>query len=269
MRYLASINYIFRAPNWLTILALGSVSFLVPVLGPLVLTGYLYELEEEMRRTGDERPRDIDFNRLVPYLMRGVWPFLITMIVQMVLGIVLTFVAFVLMALFSAVFASMSPQMAPVGVLLGVVATVLLSLVIVCLLGVVMVPMMLRAAYHLDFGAGFDMAFVKDFLRRVGKELILSQLFLAVVGSLLILAGLMVFCVGVYVAAAVVQFAQIHLVYQLQKLYEERGGTPLVFKPYEAGPSRSAPPPEAFRDDREGVYRPDEPGPGKDTGIQI
>jgi hypothetical protein len=74
------------------------------------------------------------------------------------------------------------------------------------------------------------MAFVRDFLSRVWKELLLSLLFLIVTAPLLMLAGLLAFCVGVYAAAVVLMFAQLHFHYQLYELYLQRGGTPIPLK---------------------------------------
>src|SRR5262249_2390405 len=160
----------------------------------------LYELEAAMRRTGDERPRDIDFNRLVPYLMRGVWPFLVQLVVGIPASLILVPVFFVVLIVSVALFGAMDPSLAPVGALIGYLFGFLLIFMLSFLLGIIMIPMMLRAAYHLDFGSGFDMAYVKDFLKRVGKELVIGQLFLAFSAAVLVFIGLMLCFVGVYLA---------------------------------------------------------------------
>ncbi len=266
MRYLDAYKYIFNAPSWFTTLLLGAVSGFVPIVGPMAFSGYLYELEEAMCRTRDERPRDVDFNRLAAYLMRGLWPFLVALVAGLPLGILLAILLFVAVFGMMAVFASISPELALVGLLLGYVLGILLSIVLGCLLNVILIPMMLRSAYHMDFAAGFDMAFVKDFLRRVGKELILAQLFLGFTAAVLVFIGLMLCFVGIYAVGPIIQLAQIHLVYQLQRLYEERGGIPLVWKPHE-GDRRSGGPPPGWRDDRDDFY-PDDRGRRGDPGIQ-
>jgi hypothetical protein len=261
MRYFAAYTHLFKSPKWMTLVGVGVLSTLVPVVGGLVFSGYLYEHEADMRQTGDEQPRDFDFNRLLHYLMRGVWPFLVQLIIGLVANVILMPIVFAI--LFGCVAAFGMPE----GMLIGELIIFPVSLLFGCLLQVIIIPLALRAAYNLDFASGFDTAYLKDFLRRVGKEAVLAQLFLAGTAIVLVLVGLLMCFVGVYLVVPLMQFAQIHLVYQLHKLYEERGGEPLTFKPYEGGGSRTPPPP-GWRDEREGVFRPDEPPPPPSTGIQ-
>jgi hypothetical protein len=73
----------------------------------------------------------------------------------------------------------------------------------------------------------------------VGKELLISQVFLALSGTVLVFAGLLACLVGAYFVFPVIHYAQSHIMYQLLKLYEERGGMPISFKPYEPAPAVS------------------------------
>ena len=71
MNYMASISDFFKSPKWLMNLLLGGVCCLIPIVGPLVLMGWLI--------TGfwareDQRPEtfpDFDFNQFGKYLERG------------------------------------------------------------------------------------------------------------------------------------------------------------------------------------------------------
>ena len=67
--------------------------------------------------------------------------------------------------------------------------------------------------------------FMQDFLKRVGKELILAQLFL--VGTAIVIMPIAyVLCVlPAFPAAVLIQMAHFHLLYQLYGLYLQRGGT--------------------------------------------
>jgi hypothetical protein len=261
MRYFDAYRFVFKSPNWLKLLGIGALASFVPIVGALVFSGYLWEQEAALRHTGDEKPRDFDFNRLMPYLMRGLWPFLVQMVVGLVANLILVPV------LIGTMFGCIAAFGMPEGIFVSYAFIIPLSILFGCLLQVIVIPMSLRSAYHMDFGSGFDMTYLKDFLHRVWKETLLSQLFLAVTAMGLVFVGLLMCFVGVYFTAVLIQFAQFHLMFQLQKLYEERGGMPLTFKAYEPGSSQRTPPP-AWRDEREGVFRPDQPPPGPDTGIQ-
>jgi hypothetical protein len=238
MRYMAAYRYAFNSPNWVTNVLLGVASLFVPIVGPIVFTGYLFESMEKMRRSGEEKPCDVDLNCLVPYLMRGVWPFLVHLVVGLPAGLIASVLGLVSLFLSIAVFsAANSPATMVVGVVVGYLLFFFWVAVINCLANMVIVPMVIRAAYHMDFGSAFEMAFLKDFYRRVGKELIVSQLFLAASAVVLGIAGLLVCIVGFYFVVPVIHYAQCHIMYQLLTLYEERGGMPISFKPYEPKPA--------------------------------
>src|SRR5437899_2377970 len=66
--------------------------------------------------------------------------------------------------------------------------------------------------------------FVQDFLRRVGRETLLAQLFVATSGTSIVLLGVLCLCVPMFPALALVHFAQYHLTGQLYRLYRARGG---------------------------------------------
>src|SRR5690348_1752019 len=114
MRYWQSYRFVFNHPNWSSNLLLASVCLLIPVVGQIVLIGYLFEVIDVLLRrqpatssgtvdeTGEEAldaqvmdalPADDDlivspypefnFSRFSEYLMRGVWPFLVQFIVGM------------------------------------------------------------------------------------------------------------------------------------------------------------------------------------------
>ena len=99
-------------------------------------------------------------------------------------------------------------------------------------------------------------AFVRDFNKRVFKELTLSVLFIMVAGFVAYIVGLLLFCIGIYFTIAAVVMAQYHLMFQLYELYLERGGSPVLSV---AGPPHRRRPPrdEAYPDQEEAI-EPDE-----------
>jgi hypothetical protein len=118
----------------------------------------------------------------------------------------------------------------PVLLFVGMALWFVILLVGILAVGLVSVPMSLRAGLAQDLGAAFSWPFIRDFVGRMWLETILVHLFLAVSGTLIMLAGLLLFCVGVYPAGALVGFAQAHLIHQLYELYLQRGGTAIPLK---------------------------------------
>jgi Protein of unknown function (DUF4013) len=226
MKYVHAYRYLFESPNWLMNLLATSICQLVPILGRMVLMGYTFEIIEALHRKRDARYPDFDTNRLIDYLKRGVWPF----IVELIVGVLLTPI---IMLLYSCVFAGIfiTPEKGRGAVAFLLLAVFYLAIFVVSVLIVlVLLPLSLRAGLTQDFGQTFSMPFVKDFIKRVWLEMILQQLFLLATSFVLAMAGLALFCVGVYAAAGLIAFAQYHLLYQLYELYLERGGTPIPTK---------------------------------------
>jgi hypothetical protein len=252
-------RFVFQSPNWVKNLLLGSLCFFVPIVGPMVLIGYLFEVIEWLHRRNEEEKLpwvesaggappegaiqtgpavsagdfqyaaaeqypDLDVNRLQAYLMRGVWPFLVQMIVHLPVGFLYAGLYVLMMVLVGVGGASGGPWWLFLGIfLIGFVLTLLLTVVS----AVVMVPLYLRAGLSRDFGSAFSMAFLKDFLKRVGKELVLSQLLLQASGVLLSVVGLLACYFGIFPAMVLWSIAGHHLDYQLYELYLQRGGEPI------------------------------------------
>lgn len=232
MRYHRTVKYFFDCPNWLTNLLLGCVCRLIPVVGPMIWTGYEYEVLEWLHRHGDVPYPDFDFNRFLKYLMRGVWPFVVNLLV-MLPALALGFMT-ALAAIIFLVSTTSSDDKESFGPTF-IVALVLLSIffnVLLFLASLIAVPMALRAglAQQLAFAASWQ--FARDFLRQLGMRVVLAQLFMAVASLTLFLVGYCLCFVGMYPAMVIATAMQTHLSYQLYELYLQRGGTaiPLVIE---------------------------------------
>src|SRR5262249_4496813 len=147
-------------PNWL-INALWSflcqlVSQVIPILPQMVLTGYQFEVLDNLLTTRGTQYPDFNINRLMDYLLRGVWPILAALVVGLV------FIPFFLVYLFMAIGGVVALGKAggdEVGPILAVFGAVLAVIVGLCLLGlmaIVITPVALRAGLAQDFGAAFD-----------------------------------------------------------------------------------------------------------------
>jgi hypothetical protein len=187
--------------------------------------GYRAEVAVALDRDPDmKRHPKFDFDRFGEYLTRGVWPFLINLILYLPL-IPLGILAIVV----GLVIDPPGPNNLPI------LAFILLELVIVVaeiFHPILSVPMMFHAEITGRFDLGGAFRFARSFWALVGWVAIgtgLVYMFLALVITIL---GLLFFCVGVYPASAIVHMAGQHLMCQLYRLYLIRGGEPLEeFKP--------------------------------------
>ena len=101
MQYFGAYRFIFESPRWATHLLIGAVCQLVPIVGQLVLMGYIYNVLETKHRYGHDQFPPFDFNRLSVYLVRGLWPFIVSVVAA--LPLVLLIGPFILIAVLSGI----------------------------------------------------------------------------------------------------------------------------------------------------------------------
>jgi len=237
IEYFAAFNYFFEHPEWGNSLLMGSVCMLIPILNAIVLAGYRYEIVEMRLRFPDQLYPKFDFARLSQYITRGIWAFLIDMIVQMVL--VVPFLVVFYGSMIGIGIAVASNERVGLIVAAIVVPLVMLFLMTVSLLlSTAMVPLYLRAGLAQDFGQAFNLRWIKDFLAKVGVQTLLFTLFLMVTGAILGIIGYAACFIGLLpviflLAGPVVAHAH----YQLYRLYLARGGEPIPLKPLLSEPA--------------------------------
>lgn len=218
MNYSRAYGAMFENPNWMMLLLFLTLASMIPVVSVLLIAGYFFTMIDRCLRTNGPPP-DFEWDDFVEYLMRGLWPFLIHLVVGFVVGLLPVAVIIGVMVVGMA-----SPEM-------GIIVGPLMMLgVVVASLGVqfALTPMALRAGITQDFAEGFNFNFVVDFVSKVWLEMLLSFLFLGITAPIIGLVGLMACGLGVLPAAVLIQFAGYHLTYlQLYQLYLLRGGTPI------------------------------------------
>lgn len=226
MRYELAFRYFVGRSNGLVSLLLATVCLLIPAIGPIVLLGYQAKVAERLIRDPNLRahPR-FDFDQFVDYLTRGVWPFVISLLISLASVVVVILPAVAIVA------ATAAADMLVVG---AIVAAVIL---VVGTFGTAMVawPWGLYAELTARFDLPGGWRFVKDFWSLLGVRAFLSILAFWLLGSLVGLLGMLACFVGVYPASIVVQMAGQHLLVQHYLLYLEAGGTPIDghIPPYE------------------------------------
>lgn len=235
MNYTNSVFDFFKSPKWFINMLLGTVCLFIPVVGPMVLSGWLIQGFFGARKESDAAGfPEFDFNLFGKHLERGAWPFLVNLVVSLVMTVILYAVIGVLMILVAMVTAGIgeaNSDAAGVVVIISMGAISIASILIAIPMQLVMRTMQLRAAITQDFAAAFQFGFIKRFIALTWKEQILATFFLMFAGLALMLAGAVVVCVGMYLAMPVIFFAMWHLDHQLYELYLQRGGEPIPVSP--------------------------------------
>jgi len=215
-------------------LLLGGVCVLIPIVGPMVVVGWLITGFWARQDENFETFPEFDFSHFGKYLERGLWPFLVAFVVSIAFSIVMVPLVWVLMIPAMLVGGLSSGNEPNAGTCFGAIAMILMMLVFAALLFalmMVLVPLKIRASLTQDFAKSFDVGFVKRFLSLTWKEIVLSSLFVMITGSILVCLGVIVFCVGMYFATVLVYFSWTHLHKQLYALYLSRGGEPIPLSP--------------------------------------
>jgi len=86
-----SIQFIGDRKNWMMNLLWAGIALLVPIVGPLVLDGGSTRSFNRAQRSEHKDYKDFDLNRLTEYLTRGIWPFLVNLIMQAIMMIPMFF----------------------------------------------------------------------------------------------------------------------------------------------------------------------------------
>lgn len=238
LEYLRAYQYVFENPEWATTILWGFLIFFasaflpgVGILALLLIFGYQFVVIDSLLATGGTRYPTFDINRFGDYFMRGVWPFLAVIMMTIPLSFIL--VLFYLGTVV-AVVGGAAIGGEEVGGLIALVIVMLafgLFFLVLAGLGILAVPLILRAGLSQDFGETFRFEWIRDFIRKMWLEILLANLFLVMSALVLFPLGCVALCVGMYAAQMLVAMAQTHLLYQLYALYLSRGGTPVIPKP--------------------------------------
>jgi len=245
LEYLRSFQYIFENPNWIMNLVWAFLCQLaggvIPVLPGLVFMGYQFEVVEGLHLESGRRYPDFDLNRFMDYLTRGIWPFLVTLIVAMVLAPFFAGIGLVLVFGSIAIGASGGQDAGPFLIVIGLVLTTAVMMGLGALASILVTPMIIRAGLSQDFAAAFDFGWAKDFMAKMWMETLLSMLFLlfSALGLAIVTCGAALIVLG-----PIMPFASSHFYYQLYSIYLSRGGTPIPLKPRVPAASPGYAPPQ-------------------------
>ncbi|PHS18343.1 MAG: hypothetical protein COA78_02430 [Blastopirellula sp.] len=220
--YFYAYNFVFESQNWVTTLLLSTLTMIIPLVGGIVLIGYHYEVIAVLAM-GRGRPYpDYDFGRFGEYLTRGVWVFLVSLCAGLLVQVIIA-----PLVICGWLMIGIAVSIDPVLGIIGMFFFILLMIACSIIPSFIMTPLTLRAGLTKNFGEAFDFAFVKDFVSKMWVEQILVALFMSISSLFVVLAGGIMFCVGMYPALVLVMMAYTHIQFQLYQVYLSRGGVPI------------------------------------------
>ena len=231
MNYTASVKDYFQPAKWLNNTLLGAVATLIPVIGPVVLSGWHITILWNPTKSND--PKDyppFDFQHFSKYLQRGLWPFVVNLVASLVLvpiAMFLTIPVFLLVGFAD----SQRGGEADALVFLIVPIVFLIQIVLALAYQLVATPLSLRATLTQDFKKSFDLGFIRDFVARMWKDMVVTALFMFGLGICLMIITVITCYIGMFFAMPVVMFAWHHLQKQLYQEYLSRGGRPIPVSP--------------------------------------
>jgi hypothetical protein len=210
-------------------------SGVIPIVGPMVWTGYLYECVEVLALSRGRVLPDFDANRFGEYMARGVFPFLVQLVSWLALAASYVLL-YVFMVLIAVVGSAIGEQHLPIVLTLGGMLYALVVAAVVVLPMVLLCPLMLRLGLSQNLAIGFNLRWCGDFLRRMWVEIVLSTLFVLMTGTVLTLLGCVFVFIGSYVGWAWATMASAHLSWQIYEIYLARGGQGVPLKPKQVAP---------------------------------
>lgn len=233
MEYRRAYGSPFKPADWIKNVLLLAVCVLIPIVGVMVILGYRAELMDRWLDDGDDdRQKPFDFNRFVELLTRGVGPFLYQLIIGLAFGLVMA-------AMYVALIMTLVVSNEPTLFLVGLGLFYLCLFVIQIFVKLITWPFVLHGQVYGKFDFGAAWKFAKDFYSRVGIVNLLGiALCCTILDALCLFAGMLLFCVGMYPAIAVIMLADNHILWQLYRKYLDKGGEPIPrFEP----PAKPAP----------------------------
>jgi MFS family permease len=234
MNYWRSVGFIFENEKWWLNFLVIPLCLLVPIIGPIVVMGYLALMIEKFHQSKDDKQYDVfDLDKLGDYVKRGIWPFLGAFVLGIIITPIILLVYFVGLGTCMAAAHNEAESLVPVIIVFLSLLVMVISLVISFL----SVPVCVGCALGGDFKSGFSISFMISFLKNCWLQILVSFLFLYLLGFIISILAAILWAVtcGVgfiltYPLAALVMVSQWHLFWQLYELNLERGGVTVKLK---------------------------------------
>jgi len=215
MRYQRSFTFLFQSHHWPSDLLAGACCIVIPLVGWVLLIGYLIEVSASLLEHSDEDYPAFELDRVGDYLDRGLRPGLAQLVALLPI---------ILIGCMGGWIGSMGSEpgkgFAIAFKVIVAVAPLLFGLCLAVSLPLLPVTLFFGKLHQADEKPLSE--FVLDFLKHVWREALLAQTFVLVTGTALLVCGLVPCGFGAPPALAIAGFSQYHLLAQLHALYLQR-----------------------------------------------
>jgi len=223
---LEAVRFVFRAPDWTHNVLIGLVFLLIPVVGPIVLGGFLCEVHQRLVRRHPQPTPKLDFADFGHYLSRGVAPFIVSMVV--VMPVMLVSYALIGGAVFAGIMIAKSTE--PLfGVLVGLGGG-LVAVLLWVLTSIVMNAAQTRAELTEDFGQSLSLSELLAYARATWKDVVVKTITFGFVALGMVLLGLLACYFGLYPVIVILQIAAMHLRWQIYESHVAHHGALIPVK---------------------------------------
>jgi len=223
---LEAVRFVFRAPDWMHNVLIGLVFMLIPVVGPIVLAGFLCEVHQRLVRRHPQPVPKLDFSDFGHYLSRGVAPFIVSLVV--VMPVMLVSYALIGGAVFAGIMIAQTTE--PLFGLLVGVSGGLVAVLLWILSSIFMNAAQTRAELTEDFGQSLSLSELMAYARATWKAVLVKTITFGFVGLGIILLGLLACYFGLYPAIVILQVAAMHLRWQIYENHVALRGAPIAVK---------------------------------------
>jgi len=228
LQYLEGFRFFYRDANFGNNLLIGSVFFLIPIVGPIVMMGFMCEVIQRLIRRHPQPIPKLQFGDFGDYLGRGVVPFVVNFVATIPLVILIYAMIFIVILITAGIARSVGEAPA---LLVGIVGGLVGYMAIVFPASVLLFSVMTFAEISEDFGTAFNFGRVMAYAKRNWKQIIISMLVLIPVTFGLMLGGMIACFIGLYPAIVIMQFIFVHLRWQIYENDLASGGQPIPMKP--------------------------------------
>ena len=222
-----AIRWSFTATGFAK-LGKGTLLMLIPLVGPIVLMGWSAETHRRLVRREEPAIRDFQFAHFGRYLQLGLAPFLVQMLVSLILTVPISVFFVILAAVIPAVIIGSEGNM-DTSIFMIVMAVISTMIFLGSFASLLLIkPMQIRVELSNDFGKAFELGAVLSFIKRQWMPMLFHSVVLSLLSLPLMLLGLLACYFGIFFVAVALQFAQLHLRWQIYERDLQSGAPAIV-----------------------------------------